>query len=348
MPPDKKDDFRVIISIERKGLVSRKTVPVKLRGGIPDTLNMSEDKIVKQLEDLRLAEQCRPTQVVAGIEKAYDQHKRIIMQERPDDFDEARVREKILEEQILLANEKNAKKRRVIEENINIWSAWYKRLSLHQEDAIYIRHPESYVAIWITGSHHFAVRHGLGGTFCVMEVTKEATTTILTHRAYSGIRYRGSGFALIAKFDRREVVESTTFEKVRKVGHGKWLVVDSNGLGVEVSDRWVLDDTNIPLVCYNEAMNRYKCGDMSSVIIPPGSSSCTGREVCHLENRAAGGSVASDGGAGDSGRAGGVDRPRGRSCPRRNGSVRVGARLDRTEESSGTRFGRLDDPDAAR
>ena len=101
-----------------------------------------------------------------------------------------------------------------------------------------------------------------------MEVTKEATTTILTHHDYSGLQYQGSGFALIAKYDRREVVESTTFEKIRKVGNGKWIVVDSNGLGVEVSERWVLNDTNIPSVCYNDAKNRYKLGDMSPVIIP--------------------------------------------------------------------------------
>ena len=142
------------------------------------------------------------------------------MQESPSDFDEVQVREKILEQEVGLANEKNEKKRGAMEEKIKMWRLWYTRLSFHQEDAVYIRHPDSYVAIWINGGHHFAVRHGLGGTFSVMEVTKEATTTILTHRAYSGLRYRGSGFALIAKYDRREAVESTTFEKIRKVAMG--------------------------------------------------------------------------------------------------------------------------------
>ena len=247
-------------------------------------MHMSKDQIVKQLEALGLAERCQPTPVVARIDKSYDDHKRLIMQEKLEDFDEAQVKEKILKDRMSLANEKNPRNRRVLEENIHIWSAWYKRLSHHQEDAIYIRYPDSYVAVWITGGYHFAVRHGLGGTFCVMEVTKEATRTILTHRAYSGSRYRGSGFAVIAKYDRREVVEGTTFEKIRKVGHGKWLVLDSNGLGVEVSERWVLCDTHIPVVCYNDAKDRYKRGDMSSVIIPPGSSagsgSCTGDDVC--------------------------------------------------------------------
>jgi hypothetical protein len=270
----KKNVLKATISRKEKAVVPLQTLPVMLRGGVPETLHISEDKIVEQLQKLQLVERCRPNQVVAGIEKEYAQHKAIIIEERPEDFDAARVREKIMEDQIRLANEKNGKKRWVIEETINIWSSWYENLSRHQEDAIYIKHPESYVAIWITGGHHFAVRHGPGGTFCVMEVTKEATRTILTHCAYSGPRYRGPGFAVIAKYDRREVVESTTFEKIRKVGNGKWVVVDSNGLGVEVSERWVVNDTNIPFVCYNDAKNRYKCGDMSSVIIPPGSNRC--------------------------------------------------------------------------
>ena len=110
--------------------------------------------------------------------------------------------------------------------------------------------------------------------FCVIEVTKEATRTVLTNQAYLGQRYRGTGFSVIAKYDRREVVESTTFEKVRKVGHGRWVVIDKDGLGVKVSESWVLNETTIPLICYNDAKDKFKRADNTPVIIPPGSCSC--------------------------------------------------------------------------
>ena len=129
MPMYKKNVLKATISSKEKAVVPLQTLPVMLRGGVPETLHISEDKIVEQLQKLQLVERCRPNQVVAGIEKEYAQHKAIIIEERPEDFDAARVREKIMEDQIRLANEKNGKKRRVIEETINIWSSWYENLS---------------------------------------------------------------------------------------------------------------------------------------------------------------------------------------------------------------------------
>lgn len=271
MPLDKKDILLGVIFGKQKG-PPRKSLPVKLRGEIPQTLQMSREELATQLEGIRLVEKCVPNQIVQDLERTYDEQKTKLMMYQPDDYNPLQVTEHILEQRRSLANEKNSKKQKCIEETIKRWSSWSDQLSQHQEDAIYIQHTESYVALWIKGSRYFAVRYGLGGTFCVMEVTKVATRTVLTNRAFLGMRYRGTGFSIIAKYDRREAVENTTFEKIRKIGHGQWLVVDKDGLGVNVSEVWVLNDTNIPLICYNEAKQRYSNGDMAMVIIPPGSS----------------------------------------------------------------------------
>ena len=50
-----------------------------------------------------------------------------------------------------------------------------------------------------------------------------------------------------------------------------WLVFDKDGHAVKVSEQWIYNDMSIPLICYNEAKDRYKLGDPTSVIIPPGS-----------------------------------------------------------------------------
>ena len=269
---DKKDILLGVLLSKQKGL-ARKTLPVKLRGAIPETLRMSKEELVTQLQGIRLAEKCVPTPLVQDLERTYDEQKTELMINEPDNYNPERVTEHILEQTRSLLNERNHKKQKCIEETIKGWTSWSEQLSLHQEDAIYIQYAESYVALWIKGSRFFAVRHGLGGTFCVMEVTKGATSTVLTNRAFSGMRYRGIGFSVIAKYDRRDAVERTTFEKIQKVGHGQWLVMDKDGLGVNVAEGWVLKDTNIPLICYNEAKDKYNRGDTGMVIIPPGSSS---------------------------------------------------------------------------
>jgi hypothetical protein len=247
--------------------------PLKLQRKLPPTLQVSFDDLVEQLEGIELARRCLPSMVVQEFQTTFEERKQQLMKNNPDDFDPVCVNEQLREKIISLETEKNGSKRKCVGELIARLRSWLEELPQHQEDAIFVQHPDSYVALWIHGGQFFAVRHGLGGTFSVMEVTKGAVKWVLTHQAFSGNRYRGQGFVLIAKYDRREEVENTTFEKIRKIGPGKWLVVDKDGYGVTVTERWVLADTHIPKVCVYEARDRYKQGNITAVIIPPGSFS---------------------------------------------------------------------------
>ena len=265
--------------LKKKNSATRSACPLKLQGKVPPTLKVSSNDLVEQLEGIQLAQKCSPSKVVQEFDAAFEEQKRQLLAANPDDFDPIRVNEQINENIRSLATEKNEAKRKRVEEFIERLRLWLEELPQHQEDAIFVQHPDSYVALWIRSGKFFAVRHGLGGTFAVMEVTKEAVGTVLTKQAYCGGRYRGQGFTLIAKYDRREEVDNTTFERLKKIDHGKWLMIDKDGHGVKVSERWVLADPHIPTVCYNEAKDRYKQGDLRRVIIPPGSCSCPLRPV---------------------------------------------------------------------
>ena len=136
------------------------------------------------MEAIRLGEKCVPSLVVQELEKTYNEQINRLIQKQPLDYNPVKITEQILEQTKCLANEKNAKKRNGIEEHIKRLSSWLEQLPIHQEDAIYNVHQESYVAFWITGKHFFAIRHGRGGTFCVMEVTNATARTVLTHQAF--------------------------------------------------------------------------------------------------------------------------------------------------------------------
>ena len=114
MKLNKYDILRSIL--ENKKGAAHGTLPVKLRGELPPTLQMSKEELTKQLEGIHLAEKCAPTCVVQELERTYDKLKRQLMVNQPDDFNPIRVAEHLLEQNRCLAKEKNNKKRKDIED----------------------------------------------------------------------------------------------------------------------------------------------------------------------------------------------------------------------------------------
>lgn len=250
---------------------SEVTGKVVLRGMLPPNFPLSREQLLQQLQSIFWAKRKLPD-VVNSIEQDYENLKRKLLDESPSDYDPLCVQAAI--SNLLLSLQKqnnNNQTRKKNSRRLEELASWLQHLDQHQEDAVYLEHPVSYSALWFTQGRIFAIRHALRGAYSVVELDKTVARGLLTNRAFTGTRYHGEGFTVIDKYDRRETMECTTYVKIRKVGHGKWLAIDKDGHGANMSEAWARSTHNIPRVNYIDAVLRYKAGNSKPVPIIPGS-----------------------------------------------------------------------------